>query len=152
MFVGPSPHAIRYSHRISAGDEETILGSLSAITGRDGHSSALPDWLEEGTDPSLRESEQDPKVVVAPTPIQRLKGSSQLGSPAMSTPSASPMGSPMPNVGSKGPLTDLDKFYADDYESEGHTSSAGDEGGFSEEDSGSEDHDDSEDEHSEDSP
>ena len=80
--------------------------------------SFLPDWLEEGTESLLRDSVDDAhsNSNVTVVPIQPLKGSPRLESfVALSASSAS---SADPNTSSKGPWTDLDKFYQEDDDDE----------------------------------
>lgn len=129
----------------------------------------LPDWLEEGTETSLRDTEDDtppPAVAAVFTSAQRSKGSSRLASPAILTPAegSSPAGSTMRNNISKGPWTDLDKFYDEDDsgheedDSEDEESEGGDDeddpSGLETGETGDENHDSDEesskDEHSED--
>jgi AP-3 complex subunit beta len=97
--------------------------------------------LEEGTESSLRDNEEGEKSVAVSTSTHRLKGSS----PAVLTPIASPIGSPTPHVGSKGPWTDLDKFYAGNDSDSEETSTTGDEERMSDAASESEENDEGED-------
>ncbi|KAI0784468.1 adaptin N terminal region-domain-containing protein [Abortiporus biennis] len=113
----------------TSGEGGGILGSLGAITGR--HmlgESYLPDWLEEGTESSLRDTEDDtPQVPVyaqnlaSAAIVPRSIASSSKGSPVVLTPtgSASPAGSYVPQGSSKAPWADLDSFYADTNTDEG---------------------------------
>ncbi|KZT29934.1 hypothetical protein NEOLEDRAFT_1055522 [Neolentinus lepideus HHB14362 ss-1] len=102
-------------------DESTPLGTLSSITGKDMHGdSILPDWLEQGTEPSLRDTEED---MPQPVPTQALGSGtaatrSVVATPVMLTPTggASPSGS-VPKTG-PGKYDDLERFYAEDEESE----------------------------------
>lgn len=81
----------------------------------------LPDWLESGIEPSLRDTEEDIPILPAPLSIsstqqQRSNSSrsSALATPVVLTPvSSSPVGQ---NSGLKTPTIDLDKFYEDDDE------------------------------------
>ena len=107
-------------------DGETILGTLSALTNRYVRNmTSLPDWLEEGTEATLRDNEEDFKVM-ATQQAQRLTSASRLASPAVMTPEPSPMGSPIPNVGLKAPTTDLDIFYAEVQQQDSSDESSGD--------------------------
>jgi AP-3 complex subunit beta len=104
----------------SVGDENAVLGSLGMITGMSMHGdSAFPDWLEGGVESSLRNTEDDVPVTTMPAiPVtvssaqQRLVG---LPSPVILTPGggSSPVKAGLGNGGSKGPWTDLDRFYED---------------------------------------
>ena len=103
------------------------MGSLSAVVGREvSLDSYLPDWLEEGIESSLRDSEDDaPPVPIAVQSIssaqsisssspRAIASSSRNGNtPVVLTPTGpSPSGSYTRQNG-KGNWTDLDKFYAD---------------------------------------
>ncbi|KAJ8509159.1 hypothetical protein ONZ45_g8667 [Pleurotus djamor] len=107
-------------------DTNSQIGSLELITEKPMHGdSILPDWLEEGIDPSLREDLDDVRSPPVPTAISshshsasaRGRPGSATASPVILTPGASPSGAAMRN-GSKGPWTDLDDFYADTPEAE----------------------------------
>lgn len=106
---------------ILTGDEHALLGSLSAVTGKSSFdASILPDWLEQGIDSSLRDTEDD-----VPTPASHVVTSIQSGvprsivasnrnTPIVLTPTGpSPAGSYVRQEGAKGPWMDLDQFYAD---------------------------------------
>jgi AP-3 complex subunit beta len=108
-------------HQLSPSDDEhMLLGSLGVITSQDMRRVCfLPDWLEEGTESSLRDTEDDNPLHAPPAYLsaQRLRGTSRLSSPVVLTPvegtspsNASVMRS---GIGSKVPWTDLDKFYED---------------------------------------
>ena len=103
------------------------MGSLSAVVGREvSLDSYLPDWLEEGIESSLRDSEDDaPPVPIAVQSIssaqsisssspRAIASSSRNGNtPVVLTPTGpSPSGSYTRQNG-KGNWTDLDTFYAD---------------------------------------
>ena len=84
-------------------------------------SSVLPDWLEQGIESSLRDSEDDVPspashaVTSIQSAVPRSVASSSRNTPIVLTPTVpSPAGSfgGRPEV-SKGPWTDLDQFYAD---------------------------------------
>lgn len=78
----------------------------------------IPDWLENGVDSSLRDTEDDapplPPVPLALSSAQQKKKG--VMSPIVLTPTGGspPGGSGLRNGSSKGPWTDLDKFYDDD--------------------------------------
>jgi len=106
-----------------ADEEHEMLGSLGVITGKDMRGDRhLPFWLEQGIESSLRNTEEDIPVVpftaMSSAQVQRSLGS-HIGSPTVLTPteSISPAG-PGIHGGSKGPWTDLDKFYEEDSEEE----------------------------------
>ncbi|KAF9466467.1 adaptin N terminal region-domain-containing protein [Collybia nuda] len=99
--------------------EHVTLGSLSLVTGKTmSMDNILPDWLERGVEPSLRETPDDapPAIPIAPIALsstqQRAKGSA---SPVVLTPGggSSPSGFGVRNGGTKGPWMNLDKFYED---------------------------------------
>ncbi|KAF8659046.1 hypothetical protein AX16_001919 [Volvariella volvacea WC 439] len=106
-------------------DSESVLGSLSSVTEKHMQSDhvLLPDWLEQGVESSLRESEDD-AIPIAPAPlslsssqavhVQGVKGKGVVPSPIVLTlRGESPMGT-KEGTGSKTPWTDLDAFYAED--------------------------------------
>ncbi|KDQ53109.1 hypothetical protein JAAARDRAFT_137465 [Jaapia argillacea MUCL 33604] len=138
-------------------DDQAILGSLAAVTGREMRISDhyFPDWLEEGTESSLRDTEDDkPQVSVyaQATPARAFASSSNFASPVVLTPASgpSPVGSVTPAT--KGRYTDdLEKFYADEgtdeeeEEEEGESEEEEEEGEKSvEEEEGSEEEDEDE--------
>ncbi|KAI0073677.1 hypothetical protein K474DRAFT_170602 [Panus rudis PR-1116 ss-1] len=110
-------------------DHRTMIGTLSAVVGRELSDEAyLPDWLEEGTEPSLRDSADDaaPPVHIAVQSIssqsfsspnqgiQRSIASSSRNTPIVLTPrGASPAGSGGTGQSGKKDWTDLEKFYED---------------------------------------
>lgn len=122
-----------------------MLGSLSLVTGKTMRmDSILPDWLERGVEASLRETPEDVRPVVPAVPIvlssaqQRAKGTA---SPLALTPgsASSPIGPGARNGGTKGPWTNLDKFYEDTTEEiESEEESEDDEEGEDEEEDGEE--------------
>ncbi|KAI0806028.1 adaptin N terminal region-domain-containing protein [Irpex lacteus] len=97
-------------------DERVLLGSLGAITGKDMAGDVfLPDWLEQGVEPSLRDTEDD----APPTSVPRSIASSNRATPVVLTPSGpSPAGSFSRTETGKAAWTDLDSFYADTKEEE----------------------------------
>ncbi|PSS05498.1 hypothetical protein PHLCEN_2v3780 [Hermanssonia centrifuga] len=107
-------------------NEHTAVGSLGAITGREmRNDTIIPDWLEEGVESSLRDTEED--MPQAPAYIQSIQSSvprsisstSNRTSPVILTPSGpSPAGSYVRQETGKAPWKDLDKFYEDTNEEE----------------------------------
>jgi hypothetical protein len=134
---------------ICTGDESAVLGTLSLITGRPMRmDTLLPDWLENGVESSLRDTEEETAPALAPQPImagQRNKGTA---SPIVLTPSGepSPVGSQTRGGGPKGAWMDLDKFYADTGEAE----EGGDSDGEEEEEDDDEDDEEEDDEEEDD--
>ncbi|CCM06428.1 uncharacterized protein FIBRA_08689 [Fibroporia radiculosa] len=116
----------------TADGERQFFGSLTAVTGREFLDSHLPDWLEEGTESSLRDTEDD-----APPPPMISQISSQSGPRAISsratpivlTPSngLSPSSSFVRQNGSRSDWTDLDKFYEDTNDEEDESEDSEDE-------------------------
>ncbi len=101
-------------------DDRNRFGSLSAVTGRwAGSDNYLPDWLEEGTESSLRDTEADipqPPVLAAQSSVARsISSTSARPSPAVLTPTGgpSPAGSFSKQEVTKAAYIDLDKFYED---------------------------------------
>lgn len=115
--------------------------------------SILPDWLERGVEASLRETPEDARPVIPTVPIvpssaqQRAKGAA---SPLALTPSgSSPIGPGARNGGTKGPWTNLDKFYEDTTEEiESEEESEEDEEEEDEEEDGEEESDEEDEGHS----
>ncbi|KAH7912022.1 adaptin N terminal region-domain-containing protein [Hygrophoropsis aurantiaca] len=107
-------------------DNNALIGSLSMITGKDMHGdSILPEWLESGIDPSLRDSEDD--VVAAPVPVQAISSSRVVGSSNVTPTVLTPTGTSAPVRDVRESFRDLDKFYADDSDnSEESQSNSGD--------------------------
>ncbi|KAI0833718.1 adaptin N terminal region-domain-containing protein [Trametes gibbosa] len=130
-------------------DDHGRFGSLAALTGRwTGADGYLPDWLEEGISPSLRDSDAD--AAAAPHPpahvsqllhsqpsaatssARSIAGggslSSSRASPVVLTPTGgmSPSGSISRQDGAKAAYMDLDKFYEDE-EEESEESDSGEE-------------------------
>jgi AP-3 complex subunit beta len=99
-------------------DENAVIGYLGVVTGKWPREPAfLSDWLEEGTESSLRDTEEDTnrrQAAPATTYVQRPKAS-QLG--------VSNEGSSRPDIGSQAHSVDLEKFYADDSDDDEHSSS-----------------------------
>ncbi|KAI0366314.1 hypothetical protein BV20DRAFT_972039 [Pilatotrama ljubarskyi] len=122
-------------------DDHGRFGSLAAITGRwTGSDNYLPDWLEEGTESSLRDSEADvPQVpVYASQASARSIGPSSRASPVILTPTggASPSGSAVRQDNSKAAYMDLDKFYEDTEETEESDQSESEEEGEEDDEDG----------------
>jgi AP-3 complex subunit beta len=116
---------------ITLEDENALLGSLSVVLGKPLQiDSLLPDWLEQGVESSLRNSEDDKAAEPVITAIssssvgQRTK---ELVSPVVLTPTAgSRPGSRQDS--SKGTFAqDLESFYADAVNSEEEESEEDDE-------------------------
>lgn len=83
------------------------------------HADIMPDWLEAGTEKSLRDSEDETPLVSANALMYRttLSSEAQAASPAVLTPFDS--GSPHEQNGPQNTgFTDLDKFYAEDTDSD----------------------------------
>ena len=83
-------------HQIDADadGERGLVGSLSRVTGKTMQmDDLLPDWLEEGVESSLRDSESDVAAVVVPSAVVPEKAETR--------------------PGSRAEATDLDSFYAD---------------------------------------
>ncbi|KAL7279380.1 hypothetical protein ACG7TL_007221 [Trametes sanguinea] len=122
-----------------ADDDHGRFGSLAAITGRwTGSDNYLPDWLEEGTESSLRDSEADapPAPVYASQSFGRSAGPTSRASPVILTPTngLSPSGSFVRQEGAKAAYMDLDKFYEDAEETEESEEGESEEDGSGEED------------------
>ena len=97
-----------------------MLGSLGAITGKNMAGDVfLPDWLEQGVESSLRDTEEDAPAAPlslssAQTSVPRSITSSNRATPIVLTPTGpSPAGSYSRPESGKAPWTDLDSFYAD---------------------------------------
>ena len=106
-------------------DDHAMLGSLGAITGKNMAGDVfLPDWLEQGVESSLRDTEEDAPAAPlslssAQTSVPRSIASSNRATPIVLTPTGpSPAGSYSRPESGKAPWTDLDSFYADTNEEE----------------------------------
>ncbi|KAA1467419.1 hypothetical protein DENSPDRAFT_862985 [Dentipellis sp. KUC8613] len=125
-----------------AEDERELLGTLTLVTGHEMHGDRmLPDWLEQGIEPALRDSEEDAAPPVhAPVPTAightaRGVGAAAAQTPVVLTPAGSSgVGSPVGSVPKKGAFVDLDSFYASEEEEEEES-----EEGSEEEEEGEED-------------
>jgi AP-3 complex subunit beta len=103
-----------------------MLGTLSLVTGRPMQmDTVLPDWLENGVESSLRDTEEEAAPApLAPQPIAGAQLNKGVVMPVVLTPSggSSPVGSQgrvgASGSGAKGPWMDLDKFYAESEEEE----------------------------------
>jgi AP-3 complex subunit beta len=91
----------------------------------------LPDWLEQGTESSLRDTPHDrppPPILTAlgsGTAVPRAIASAN----KLATPSFTPMaGSPAGPGSARGAWTDLDKFYASEESEEEGSEESGEEG------------------------
>lgn len=78
----------------------------------------LPEWLEQGTESSLRDSEDDtqPSGLPQVTPLRSIASTSHGPTPIVLTPTRGH--SPAVTGNSQAPWTDLDQFYADVHETE----------------------------------
>ncbi|TBU27074.1 adaptin N terminal region-domain-containing protein [Dichomitus squalens] len=132
-------------HSPFAHDDHGRFGSLAAVTGKwAGSDNYLPDWLEEGTESSLRDTEADvpqPPVLTAQSSAARsISSNSARPTPIVLTPTgggASPAGSfSRQQEGAKAAYMDLDRFYEDTEETEETEESESEE---SEEDDGDDD-------------
>jgi AP-3 complex subunit beta len=88
----------------------------------------LPDWLEQGTESSLRATADDAPRKAVPTAFgssapRGIASSSAHASPVVLTPMA---GSPLP-ASARSAFTDLDKFYEESESEESETSEGGSE-------------------------
>ena len=108
---------------VNPDDDRLQFGTLGAVTGRESLESHLPDWLEEGTEPSLRDSEED--VPAAPVVTQISSQASAVprpisarNTPVVLAPSDSRTSSVNRQNGVKANWMDLDKFYEDTNEDE----------------------------------
>lgn len=103
-------------------DENLNLGSLGAVISKDmSNDNYLPDWLEQGVESTLRDSEEDAPpapTFISSTPTS-ISFTSSRATPIVLTPTGpSPAGSFVRQDSTKGPWTDLDKFYDDTNEEE----------------------------------
>lgn len=106
-------------------EKATALGTLGVITGKPTLDSLLPDWLEQGVESVIRDSEDEQPVAVASTAISSAQARSSRGAtPVVLTPTSS---SPAPTGASRAPYTDLDAFYASEDEEEEEGEEEGDE-------------------------
>ncbi|KAG8213201.1 adaptin N terminal region-domain-containing protein [Butyriboletus roseoflavus] len=127
--------------------EETLgyhrlpIGSLGIVTGKTTlGDSILPEWLEGGIDPSLRQNEED-ALPVGPPPQAFGSASSTapktLGSAGVTPVVLTPTGNSTPVHEAKETWRDLDKFYASDKDKKDSESSSEEESdGNWEEDNG----------------
>ncbi|KAI0749854.1 adaptin N terminal region-domain-containing protein [Daedaleopsis nitida] len=123
-------------------DDHGRFGSLAAITGKwAGADSFLPDWLEEGTDAALRDTEAD--MPHAPAYTSQSSGARSLdpaarGSPVVLTPTgaASPTRSFAKQQAAKTAYMDLDRFYEDAEETDDTDESESDDSDEEESESG----------------
>jgi len=78
----------------------------------------LPDWLENGVESTLRDSEDDTPAPIVPTAISsagQIRSKAVPSPPVVLTPTVS---RPSSRNGTKGPWQDLDSFYAEEEEEE----------------------------------
>ena len=103
----------------SSGDEHTILGSLGVITGHSMQDDrSLPDWLEQGTESLLRDTEDD-SPPVALSLAQHPMGPSRLPLAAVTTLAAGTSPTTASTMQCKASWTNLDRFYEDDDDGDG---------------------------------
>lgn len=126
------------------------IGSLGIVTGRATlGDSTLPEWLERGIDPLLRQNEED-ALPLAPPP-QAISSASSTASRALGSAGVTPIvltptGGSTPVRDAKEAWRDLDKFYASDNDKKDSESSSEDESeGDLEEDNGAHDSEESQD-------
>ncbi|KAI0259849.1 adaptin N terminal region-domain-containing protein [Gloeopeniophorella convolvens] len=107
-------------------DARERLGTLGLVLDRDVLGARLlPDWLERGVLPGLRDSPDDAQPTPAPTAIGHIApragvGASGHASPVVVlTPAGSGGPSPAGSVPNRGAWADLNKFYASESEEEG---------------------------------
>lgn len=111
---------LTFAVSVPSDEGQLLIGSLGTVIGKEMRGDhILPDWLEQGTEPSLRASEEDAPTqpfravptAISSASIPRSIGGSASGSPIILTPAGTP-GIP------KGDWQDLDKFYANTKEEE----------------------------------
>ncbi|KAI6037663.1 adaptin N terminal region-domain-containing protein, partial [Pisolithus marmoratus] len=121
-----------------------LIGTLSLVIGKDMHANSfLPEWLEAGIDPALRENKEDmstPPALrsIASASVSRPAGPTGI-TPIVLTPTNS-----TPTHNERETWRDLDRFYASDSEqseSESTSDEHGQEGEKEDEDSDSDEHD-----------
>ncbi|TRM64961.1 adaptin N terminal region-domain-containing protein [Schizophyllum amplum] len=124
-------------------ERATMLGSLGVITGKPAADSVLPDWLEQGVESIIRDSEDDRPTPVVPLALSSAQVRSTKGAtPVVLTPTSS---SPATTSATRAPYTDLDAFYADEESEEGEDQEEEEEEGSEEESDEGESEDGSED-------
>ncbi|KAG7450937.1 uncharacterized protein BT62DRAFT_984252 [Guyanagaster necrorhizus] len=115
-------------------DPHVMLGSSSAVTGKPTLCEPiLPDWLEKGVESSLRDTEEDiappPVVPTALSSAEQQKMRERVSLTPTSRPDAGTQG-----TSSKVLLTDLDRFYEEEEESEEDESESDEESGDAQDD------------------
>lgn len=111
------------THASKLDDERLQFGTLSAVTGKESLESHLPDWLEEGTEPSLCDSEEDMPTAPVVTQISSQASAvprpiSSRTTPIVLSPSESRTSTSNRQNGAKANWMDLDRFYEDANEEE----------------------------------
>ncbi|KAF9223557.1 hypothetical protein BS17DRAFT_782090 [Gyrodon lividus] len=110
------------------GHHHLSIGSLSLVTGKAMHGNGiLPEWLEAGIDPALRQSEEDvTQFALPPQTISSASSTVQraLGSAGITPVVLTPTGSSTPSRDAKESWRDLDKFYASDNDTKESESSS----------------------------
>ncbi|KAI9567299.1 adaptin N terminal region-domain-containing protein [Boletus coccyginus] len=113
------------------GHHHLPIGSLGIVTGRATlGDSILPEWLERGIDPLLRQNEEDSLPSVPPP--QAISSASSTASRALGSAGVTPIvltptGGSTPVRDAKEAWRDLDKFYASDNDKKDSESSSEDE-------------------------
>ncbi|KAH9930143.1 adaptin N terminal region-domain-containing protein [Fomitopsis serialis] len=129
-------------------DDRLPFGTLSAVTGKESLESHLPDWLEEGTESSLRDSEEDmptaPVITQISSQASVARPISARATPVVLSASDSRASSFSRQNGTKSNWADLDKFYEDANEEEEETESEESEDESEEEDESGEEEEESE--------
>ncbi|KAF8556169.1 hypothetical protein OG21DRAFT_1495700 [Imleria badia] len=109
------------------GHHSIPIGTLGIVTGKAAlGDSILPEWLEGGIDPLLRQNEEDALSVAPPPQAISSAGSTApraLGSAGVTPIVLTPTGSSTPVREAKETWRDLDKFYASDDDKKGSESS-----------------------------
>ena len=140
LFKGKETAALDATH----GDTRERLGTLGLVLGRDlPQARLLPDWLEHGVEPSLRDSPDDAapptSAVTAIGHVATASSRSGAGTGGHSTPvivlTPGGSGGPSPSgsVPNKGAWMDLDEFYASESEEEDEEDEESEEDGEEEE-------------------
>ncbi|KAF8841272.1 hypothetical protein BDN67DRAFT_967479 [Paxillus ammoniavirescens] len=116
------------------------IGSLSLVTRKAMHGdSILPEWLEAGIDPALRQNDEDVAPLALPSQAISSAGSSlqrALGPVGVTSVVLTPTGNSTPSHDTKESWRDLDKFYASDSDKRQSESSSEEQGSVGEGDQG----------------
>lgn len=93
-----------------------LIGTLSLVIGKDMHAdSFLPEWLEAGIDPALRENKEDTSTAPALRSIASVSSSHPAGTAGITPIVLTPTNSTPTNT-ARETWKDLDSFYASDSE------------------------------------